>query len=169
MTASSRKAIVLPKNVTELDPTNSRYPSLNYSRSRSELVPVLVIITSFWRIRWKGSRKEESKNESFWYASVQSHFWLAFDNSFIYISGFRLVLLLLQLDHLSTCYSPLFSKLRESTKGMAVLTRREVDDGVRGDVEVPFKSWLFSFLSGHDSNGLKKDSTPPPPTVKTLK
>ena len=49
MTASSGKAIVLPMNVTELDPTNSRYPSFNHTRSRFELTSVLAIITQFWR------------------------------------------------------------------------------------------------------------------------
>ena len=44
MTASSRKAIVLLENVTELDPTNSRYPSLNYPKSRVELASFLAVI-----------------------------------------------------------------------------------------------------------------------------
>ena len=130
MTGSSRKAKVLPKNVPELDPTNSRYPSFNYPRSRIELASVLAIMTQFWRIRCIGNRKEESENGSFWSASVQSHSWLAFDNFFLHINSFRLFLLLLQLDHLSTFYSLLFSKLREKTQGMAVLTRREVDKGM---------------------------------------
>ena len=47
MTASSREAIDLPTNVPELDPTNSRYPSLNYPRSRIELASVLALIPSF--------------------------------------------------------------------------------------------------------------------------
>ena len=45
---------------------------------------------------------------------------------------------------------------------MAVLTRREVDDGVRATLR--FLSKVEFFLSsGLVSNGLKKDSTPPPP------
>ena len=44
MTASSRKAIVRPKNVT-----STRYPSLNYPRSRIELASVLAIRTSLLR------------------------------------------------------------------------------------------------------------------------
>ena len=44
-TASSRKALVRPKNVTKLDPTNSRYPSLNHPKSRVEWASVLAIIT----------------------------------------------------------------------------------------------------------------------------
>ena len=55
-TASSCRAIVLPTNVLELDPTNGRYPSLNYPRSRIELALVLAIITQFWRIRCVGNR-----------------------------------------------------------------------------------------------------------------
>ena len=50
MTASSDKAIVLPKNLTELDPTTSRHPSWNYPRSRIESASILTIITQFWRI-----------------------------------------------------------------------------------------------------------------------
>ena len=45
MTASSHKAIVLPKKITDPDPTSARYPSLNYPRSRIELASVLAIIT----------------------------------------------------------------------------------------------------------------------------
>ena len=56
MTALSGKAIVLPRNVPELDPTNSRYPSFNYPRWRIELASVLAIITSFWRIHCIGKR-----------------------------------------------------------------------------------------------------------------
>ena len=67
-----------------------------------------------------------------------------------YISGFRLFLLLLQLNHLSLSYSPLSSKLRQSTQGMAVLTRRQVDDGARATLRflpnvaffLLFRSWL---------------------------
>ena len=46
MTASSREATVSPKKVPELDPTSSRYPLLNYSKSRIQLASVLVIMTS---------------------------------------------------------------------------------------------------------------------------
>ena len=73
MTASSPKAIVLPKKVTKLDPTSTRYPSLNYPRSRIELASVLAIVNLFWRKRCIGNRKEMSENESLWSASVQSH------------------------------------------------------------------------------------------------
>ena len=136
MTASSGKSGSLPRNVLELDPINNRYPSLNYPRWRIELASALTIITYFWRIRCIGKRKEESENESFWSASVQSHSWLAFKNCFLYITGFRLLLFLLKLNHLSTCYSSLFSKLRESTQGMAALTRREVDHCVRATLRL---------------------------------
>ena len=77
---------------------------------------------------------------------------------FLYIRGFRLFLLLLKLNHLSTCYSPLFSKLRESTQGMAVLTRREVEESVRATLrfasrsEFPpfFRSWLKRHKEGYN-------------------
>ena len=82
MTASWGKAIVLPERVVESDHTNSRCPSLHYPKSRIGLVAVLAIVTSFWRIRCIGNRKEESENESFWSASVQSHSWLAFEKFF---------------------------------------------------------------------------------------
>ena len=136
MTASSGKNSSLPKNVLESDPINGRHPSLNYPRWRIELASALTIITYFWRIRCIGKRKEESENESFWSASVQGNYSLAFKNCFLYITGFRLFLLLLQLNHLSTCYSPLFSKLRETTQGMAALTQREVDHGVRATLRL---------------------------------
>ena len=145
MTASSGKAIVLPKNISKLDPTNNRYSSLNYPRSRIELASVLAIITSFWRIHCIGIRWEESENESFWSASVQSHFWLAFENFFLHISGFRLFLLL-YLNHPSTCYSPLLSKLRESMQGMAVLTWRKVDHGIRATLRVLSRVNFFPFF-----------------------
>ena len=41
---------------------------------------------------------------------------------------------------------PCFSKLRESTQGMAVLTRREVDDGVRATVRFLSKVQFFPFF-----------------------
>ena len=146
MTALLRKAIAYQKTFPNWIIPKSRYPSLNYPRSRSELVSVLAITTQFWRIRWIGNRQEVSENESFWSASVQSHFWLGFEDRFLYISGFRLSLLLLWLDHLSTCYSPLFSKLRESTQGMAVVSRREVNYGVRRMLRFLSKLDCFSFL-----------------------
>ena len=59
---------------------------------------------------------------------------------------------------------PLFSKLRESRQGMAVLTRREVEHGVRATLRFLSKVEFFPFF-GLDSNGLEKDSTP---TVNTL-
>ena len=165
MSASSGKATVLPKKVTELDPTNSRYPSFNYPRSRFELALVLAIMTSFWRIHCIGNRQGESENESFWSASVQSHSWLAFVNLFPYISGFRLFLLLLQLNHLSTCYSPLFSKLREKHEGNGSFDSKRSWCLCEGDVEVLFKSCFF-LSSGLGSNGLKEDCTS---TVNILK
>ena len=54
MTASSRKAIVLPKNVTELDPTNSRYPSLPKIKdgiSLSSGYPNLILKDTLYRDR----------------------------------------------------------------------------------------------------------------------
>ena len=66
---------------------------------------------------------------------------------FLCISGFQLSILLLKLDHLSTCYSLLLSKLEESTQGMEVLTWREVDHGLRATLRSLSKvdflpSWL---------------------------
>ena len=65
---------------------------------------------------------------------------------FLYISGLRLFLLQLQLNRQCTCYSPLFSKLREDTPGMAVLTRREVDDSGRAAFRFLSKVEIFPFF-----------------------
>ena len=56
MTASSRTAMVLPKNVTESSRANGRCPSLDYPKSRIELASFLAIITQFWRIRCIGNK-----------------------------------------------------------------------------------------------------------------
>ena len=71
MSAASGEATVLAKNLPELDPTKSRYPSLNYTRSRIELASVLAVMTLFWRIHCIGNRGEESESESFWPVSVE--------------------------------------------------------------------------------------------------
>ena len=143
MTASLCKAIVLPINVTELDPTNSGYPSLNYPRSGIELASVLAIMTQFWRIRKSRKSLKISHFDMCWFKAIPD---LPSTIFFPYINGFWLFLLLLLLDHLSTCYSPLFSKLRGSTRGMAVLIRREVDDGVRATLTFPSKVESFPFF-----------------------
>ena len=44
------------------------------------------------------------------------------------------------------CYSPFFSKLGGTTQGMAVLTRREVNDGVRATTLSSFQKF-FSFFA----------------------
>ena len=61
MTASSCKAIVLPQNVPELDPTNGEWPPLNYPKSRIGLASVLAVITSFWRISCTGTGRKSLK------------------------------------------------------------------------------------------------------------
>ena len=78
--------------------------------------------------------------------------------SCIYSGGFRLFLPLLQLNHLSTCYPPLFSKLRQNTQGMAVFSQRGVDHDVRATLRFfskveffPFfQSWFKRSLMGSD-------------------
>ena len=49
--------------------------------------------------RLYGNRHVKSENKSSWSASVQSHFWLVFENFSLCFSGFRLFLLPPQLDH----------------------------------------------------------------------
>ena len=65
---------------------------------------------------------------------------------FLYISDFRLYLLLFNLIIYPPTILPLFSKWRESTQGMAVLTRREVDGGVRAPLRFLSKVDLFPFF-----------------------
>ena len=142
------KAVTYQKNVIELGPTNSRYPSLNYPRSRIEFASVLAIITSFLKDTlyreevgrvWKWSHFDLRRFKAHFLTCFRAFFFSTIEAFDIFFSYFK-------RSHLSTCYSPLFSKLRESTQGVAVLTRREVDHGVRAQVEAPFKSWLFSLL-----------------------
>ena len=89
---------------------------------------------------------------------------------FLHINGFRLFLLLLQLDHLSTRCSPLFLEIERKHGGNGRSDSKGSWWWCKGDVEVPFKSWLFFFLSvsvqtqvqiqASGSNGLRKRFNP---------
>ena len=104
--------------------------------------------------------REQVEKVSKWVWVASKPFLTSLREFFLHISGFRLFLLFLQLNHLSTCYALLFSKLRENTQGMAVLTRREVDDGVRATLRflskvdfLPFfQSWFKGFKKGFNSH-----------------
>ena len=159
MAVSWRKAIVSPRDVPELDPTNSRCPSFNYPKSRIELASVLSIITWFWRIRCIWSRKEESENDSFWSASFLSNSWLALRIFFCTLTAFDYSSPT-SPPHLSTCCSLLFTKLRERSQGNGSFDLKGSWWWCKGDVEVLFKIWLFSLPFGLGSNSIKKDSTP---------
>ena len=65
-------------------------------------------------------------------------------------------------------FLPLFSKLRESTQGMAVLTRREVDNGVRATSRFLSKFDFFPFFRSWLKRS-KEGSNPPPPHSKDFK
>ena len=78
------------KIVPELDPTNSRYPSLNYPRSRIECILILALITSFWRIRciWRSRKSLESSHLSrtFFYSLATFDYFFFYFNLLIYSS-----------------------------------------------------------------------------------
>ena len=158
MTASSRKATVLPKNVPELDPTNSRYPLLNYPKSRIELVSVLAIILKDTLYREKVGRvwkwvvliRVGSKpfltcfRQFFFYTLAALDYFFSYFNLIIYPPAIL----------------PCSQNWEKAHRGMAVLTRRGVDDGVRATLRFLSKVDFFPFFSSLDWNGSKKDSTP---------
>ena len=71
---------------------------------------------------------------------------------------------------LTQCYPLLFSKLRKSTQGMAVLTRRVVDQGVRGMLRFLSKVDFFPFSRSWFKKFWRRiQPFSPPPPVNTLK
>ena len=126
-----------------IDPTGLVNPTANSklgSISQSMTVSTLVSLAS------------GLASQTISYLDYQISFFFGFEtfpavyNCFLYLNSFRPFLLLLYVDHPSTCYSPLFSKFGESTQGMAILKRREVDDGVRATLRFLSKVDLFPFL-----------------------
>ena len=132
MTASSRKAIVLPKNVPEMDPTSNRYSSL----SQPKIEDWISLSSGHHDSILKETLNREQVGRVWkWVILIcvgfkaipdllSTIFFYTLATIDYFFSYFNLIIL-------STCYSPLFSKLRESTQGMAVLSRRKVDDSLR--------------------------------------
>ena len=135
------------------DPTSGRYPSLHYSRSRSELASVLVIITQILKVTLYREQvgKSLKMRLSFWSASVPSHFWLAFEN-FCHA--------LATIDYFFSCFSFIIyppailfcsQNWEKIHREWQFWLGREVDDGVRTTLRF-LPSWLFSFLPIMEKN-----------------
>ena len=146
MTASSGKAIVLPKNVPELDPTNGKYSPLNYSRSRIELASVLanhnfILKDTLYREQlgraWKWVILICFDSKPFLtclWELFSLHEWLSTISSpSITSSSIHLL------------FFPLL-KIERKHEGNGSLDSKGSWSWCKGDVEVPFRSWLFSFL-----------------------
>ena len=143
MTAFSRKAKVLPKMVTELDLTKSRYPSLNYPKSRSELASVLAIITSFWRIRCIGNKQESLKMSHF--DLLEAIPDLPSTIFFYTLPAFDYFFFTLTWSSVHLLFSSLL-KIERKHAGNGSFDSKGSWRWCKGDVEVPFKIWVFSSL-----------------------
>ena len=131
MTLSLRTTIVLPKNVPESDPTSARYPSLNYSTSKTEWASVTSNLTSFWRRHRVGTGRESLTVCHFGMGRFSALFWLVFQNFSFGSAAFDCFFFYYNLITHPPATVLSFSKLRESTPGVEVLTRSQVDYAVR--------------------------------------
>ena len=149
-----------------MDPTNNRYPSLNYPRSRIQLTSVLAIMTSILKDRLC---REHVGRVWKWVIliCIGSKPFLICIRQFLSIpqrvSTVSPLVLTQSSIHLLFC--PVL-KIERKNDGNGSFDSKGSWSGCKGDVKVPFESWLFSFLLALVETILKKDSTP---TVETLK
>ena len=146
ITVSSHKAIVLPKNIPELDSTNSRCPSLNYPRSRIEI----CLSSGYYDLNLKDRLYREQVGRVWkWVILIcvgPTPFLTCLRQLFSIHS--RLSVIASPDLTWSSVHLPIFLalKLRDSTQGMVVLTRREVDHGVRATLRFLSKVDFFPFF-----------------------